>query len=249
MEMRSNLYANSEVAAGNRSYSEASEYSYEDVYVNEDNMDAHKTRSTEKPAKIASGTNTAGSTCHRLTAVCLGLLCVLLLAAITVLWVKFTAERNQLQTRLNNVTNQNEQLKDNCCQNKLAAIDLYGQQGWFYFRSKLYYISLEMKTWSEGRQDCNNRGADLVIINSREEQEFTVKMVGNSKAWIGLTDTAKEGEWKWVDGTEFTTEYWKENEPNDIDNNEDCVEQTNKKGWNDNACSEKQMWICEKSAF
>uniref|UniRef100_A0AAY5EYQ1 C-type lectin domain-containing protein n=1 Tax=Electrophorus electricus TaxID=8005 RepID=A0AAY5EYQ1_ELEEL len=149
----------------------------------------------------------------------------------------------------------------------IHSLYLYGQQGWFYFRSKLYYISLEMKTWSEGRQDCNNRGADLVIINSREEQrerasvhlifhtlqphlqEFTVKMVGNSKAWIGLTDTEKEGEWKWVDGTEFTTEYWKENEPNDIDNNEDCVEQTNKKGWNDNACSEKQMWICEKSAF
>ena len=40
----------------------------------------------------------ATSRCYRLTAVCLGLLCVLLLTAITVLWIKFTVERDQLQT-------------------------------------------------------------------------------------------------------------------------------------------------------
>lgn len=42
--------------------------------------------------------------------------------------------------------------------------------GWMYFDSSLYYISTEEKNWNDSRQDCKERGIDLVIINSKEEQ-------------------------------------------------------------------------------
>lgn len=48
--------------------------------------------------------------------------------------------------------------------------DQYFQQGWVYFRPSFYYISSIAKSWKDSRDDCLQRGADLAIINTKEEQ-------------------------------------------------------------------------------
>ncbi|MCI4395045.1 hypothetical protein PGIGA_G00175840 [Pangasianodon gigas] len=247
---------------------------------------------------LNTGNNHAGNKCYRLTAVCVLLLCVLLLTAVTVLWIKFNTlntENNQLQTSYSNLTKERDQLQSanydlnrekdqqeaklkeltnktinlqasyndtkdkseklqmekDALQKKLTAIDSQSKVGWRYLGSRFYYISTELKTWSESRQDCRSRGGDLVIINSREKQEFIIKQLGNNEAWIGLSDRDTEGVWKWVDGTRLTTAYWRDGEPNNA-GDEDCAEMLSShvsKSWNDAPCSAQLSWICEKSAF
>lgn len=42
--------------------------------------------------------------------------------------------------------------------------------GWIYFRSSCYYFSGESGSWDKARNFCKNKGADLVVMNSREEK-------------------------------------------------------------------------------
>uniref|UniRef100_A0A8B9H4K4 C-type lectin domain-containing protein n=1 Tax=Astyanax mexicanus TaxID=7994 RepID=A0A8B9H4K4_ASTMX len=113
--------------------------------------------------------------------------------------------------------------------------------------SSYYYISSEPKNWTAARQDCRDRDADLVIINSREEQEFIKKQ--NEYVWIGLTDADKEKEWKWVDGSPLTTKFWRSGEPSNTYGNENCVAFSipamTINAWNDVRCSDDAFGFCE----
>ncbi|XP_051241651.1 hepatic lectin-like isoform X2 [Dicentrarchus labrax] len=147
---------------------------------------------------------------YRLVAVSFGLLCVLQ-AALNIFL------RHALTLQLNSLTGERDELK-----RELNVWVHYSKQGWRYFNGNVYYISSIKKTWKASRDDCRQKGTDLMIINSEEEQDFTRQLKNNM--WIGLTDSETEGTWKWVDGTPLTTSYWMDGEPNNSDLKEDCVE-------------------------
>uniref|UniRef100_A0A8B9HXT0 C-type lectin domain-containing protein n=1 Tax=Astyanax mexicanus TaxID=7994 RepID=A0A8B9HXT0_ASTMX len=131
-----------------------------------------------------------------------------------------------------------------CPLQSLRAIVLkINRDGWIYFSSSVYYVSNVKRSWTESRIECRNRGADLVIINSREEQVFINVLGKGQEVWIGLSDTEKEGVWKWVDGSELITEFWRPGEPNGLEK-ENCL--LTSYDWIDHGCSLQYVCICEK---
>ncbi|KAI5613940.1 CD209 antigen, partial [Silurus asotus] len=122
-------------------------------------------------------------------------------------------EKSQLQTSYNNMAAEKERLSQ-------LKKDI-NTPGWRYFSSSIYYISTEKKSWSESRKDCQGRGADLVIINNSEEQDFVEVWRRNQGAWIGANDIDSERTWKWVDGTTVMNGFWNPGQPNNVED-EDC---------------------------
>ncbi|XP_045080039.1 CD209 antigen-like protein E [Coregonus clupeaformis] len=186
-----------------------------------------------RPLATNPGTESSERRSTRDAAVCLGLLCVLLLAGIVGLFVYYngvmgsfeenifvnktnsSADQDQFQTKYNAMTKERDQLRveRDHLQAKFSVVEQHAQQGWRYYKSSLYFISTEMKTWEGSREDCLRRGADLVINNSREEHVF-IHGLNKETFWIGLTDRVEEGIWKWMDGTAMTTGYWGRGQPN-----------------------------------
>ncbi|XP_017337209.1 C-type lectin domain family 4 member E [Ictalurus punctatus] len=196
-----------------------------------------------------SGDDTARRRCSIWSTVCVALLCVLLLSGVIVLSVKLnntTSERDQLQISFDNMTAERDQL--------LAEKDGFQMLNISILQCQQYFITTEKKSWRDARLYCSSRGADLVIINSREEQVFISKLFKGAEAWIGLTDTVEEGKWKWVSGTELATGFWWDGEPNDFNNEEDCAVTSSKFAkaevmtWADYPCNLHALAICKMNA-
>ncbi|XP_022620759.1 CD209 antigen-like protein E isoform X1 [Seriola dumerili] len=189
----------------------------------------------------------SGRKLYTLVGVSFGLLCVLQAALnISLRYALYTSDNKPsgIEASCKNLTEELDYLK-----RKLINFDHNSQQGWVYFYPSFYYISSTKKSWHDSRDDCLQRGADLVIINSKEEQDFTRKF--HKITWIGLSDRETEGIWKWVDGTPITKSYWANGEPNSYEGkNEDCVEirfPNEENSWNDIPCEGQNFWICEKT--
>ncbi|KAK9968255.1 hypothetical protein ABG768_002589 [Culter alburnus] len=223
-----------------------------------------QTSKTQTPQH--TGSDSVKIRSSRAALVCLVLLCVLLLTAVIVLCVyihtkstNYTEEREQLLTNITNITKERDGLifKNKNLMNKRDQLrnELLIRDGWIYYQSSFYYMPNETNNWNKSRGDCTGRGADLVIINNKEEQDFVKNMSGAAVVWIGLTDSDVENTWKWVDGSNMTSKFWASGEPGG-GRTENCVMTaamlilTNYPilvGWLDEACNKPHQWICEKS--
>ncbi|KAK3084198.1 hypothetical protein FSP39_009894, partial [Pinctada imbricata] len=69
-------------------------------------------------------------------------------------------------------------------------------------------------------------------------------------SWIGATDEQSEGQWVWIKSQRIMTfTNWKFGEPNNLNNNENCLflDGNSDYRWNDAPCDVRLNFICEQS--
>ncbi|KAM5336393.1 C-type lectin domain family 4 member E [Glossophaga mutica] len=145
-----------------------------------------------------------------------------------------------------------EFLEFSCYNDGSGSVKNCCPSGWVHFQSSCYFFSLNTMTWSASAKNCSNMGGHLVVINTPEEQEFLFhEKPGKREYYIGLTDQAIDGQWKWVDGTPFmkSLSFWDVGEPNNLATLEDCVtirdSSDPRRNWNDVPCFFNLFRICE----
>ncbi|XP_071881133.1 C-type lectin domain family 2 member D-like [Anas platyrhynchos] len=74
---------------------------------------------------------------------------------------------------------------------------------WIGFEGKCFYFSDGEKNQTLSRADCHERGANLAVIQSKEELDFMMRYKGSHDHWIGLSRQNPRQRWEWDDGTEF----------------------------------------------
>ncbi|TDH11475.1 hypothetical protein EPR50_G00060730 [Perca flavescens] len=128
-------------------------------------------------------------------------------------------------------------------------------EGWVLFQTNCYLFSTsdyyDWRAWQGSRDKCQRMQADLVVIESQEEQEFISNHTKYYDAlhgyWIGLS---RMDTWAWVDGSNLTLMYWKTQEP---DYKVPCAlslpQADPLANWHKASCSMKNRWICETRAL
>ncbi|MEJ1279896.1 hypothetical protein NN561_010833 [Cricetulus griseus] len=94
---------------------------------------------------------------------------------------------------------------------------------WKAFSSHCYFISNDLANWNQSEEKCSSMGAHLMVVHSKEEQDFITKILSNRDAYfIGLLDPGHR-QWRWVDQTPYneSATFWHRGEPNN--DKEQCV--------------------------
>ena len=206
---------------------------------------------TEESSKKSPGTGRSPGCPIRAVVVLLGLLSVVLLAGLLGLAVKYKTvvekivglsmdrDMEQLLRRLKNLTEQRDAL---LCQQDCPS-------GWNKFGCKCYMLYNERLSWNKSREVCVSHGADLVVVDSKEEMDFISRYGVN--IWLGATDEAAEGTWRWVDGTVLSLDNpsWRGGGP-DGGEDRNCLKRFwdhNQLKWTDESCRGTNRGLCEHS--
>ena len=109
------------------------------------------------------------------------------------------------------------------------------------------------RSWSDASAACLAAGLQLATVQSASENALLLTAAAGNRVWIGGTDAASEGEWKWSStGTPLSYTNWYSGQPDNWGGNEDCLEFNWKASspgkWNDGPCSVKRKYVCESRA-
>ncbi|XP_032094920.1 low affinity immunoglobulin epsilon Fc receptor-like [Thamnophis elegans] len=116
---------------------------------------------------------------------------------------------------------------------------------WRKFQTNAYYFFDTEENWEMAKKKCADCNSRLVIINTKQEQDFLIQTLKQSM-WLGLSDIEKEGAWRWIDGSPLRQGSWRTGEPNNGGRNgEDCAVLYKEGKWNDIHCAERVRFVCE----
>ena len=131
-------------------------------------------------------------------------------------------------------------------------------EGWVEKGDHCYLWGGERKNWTAAEDFCHGEGGHLATVKTNATMEFVLEGLAKRNldwAWIGGSDMEKEGVWKWTDCTPWEAEFWAPGQPDNTNNNQDCLTQVHRSSWNNGVlnrmwddldCSEEIEFLCSK---
>ncbi|XP_076610395.1 uncharacterized protein LOC143335116 [Chaetodon auriga] len=137
---------------------------------------------------------------------------------------------SRLQSSYEAVSKNHSQLQEEVKQLKGKIEGRRCPEGWRKFGCSCYFKYSQRTSWQSSRNQCQNKEADLVVINSKEEQKFVIELSEKDESWIGLEETWKSTRWvwEWVDGSPLTQTFWASGLQNDGNQYAACCDQQGK---------------------
>ncbi|CAJ0967143.1 unnamed protein product [Ranitomeya imitator] len=111
---------------------------------------------------------------------------------------------------------------------------------------KTFVTSGKELDYEESKALCLKAGGLVATPKNAEENKAVSEIAQyyNLFTFLGITDIQTEGTFRYSDGKSITYTNWKAGEPNQR-GEEDCAEMLPNGQWNDGACNQKRLNICE----
>jgi len=120
-------------------------------------------------------------------------------------------------------------------------------EGWEANGAHCYLWGDEKKNWTAAEDFCRGEGGHLATVNTNATKEFVLEGLASKnpssswvRVWIGGSDIEEKGVWKWTDCTPWEDMFWAPGQPDNYNNNQDCLTQVLLSSFNNGALN--RMW-------
>ncbi|MBX2980819.1 MAG: HYR domain-containing protein [Flavobacteriales bacterium] len=142
---------------------------------------------------------------------------------------------------------------DNCGPCSVAALPA-GTIHLGEYQGRSYHLATTPHNWSSANNAAIAAGGHLAVIRNATHNTWlrnavsvaSPTAVGNERAyWVGLSDAAVEGSFRWINGTPATYLNWSVNEPSNTNGGEHYVEVLSSGEWNDLRMESLRRYVIE----
>ncbi|MEO1620162.1 MAG: DUF4347 domain-containing protein, partial [Cyanobacteria bacterium J06632_3] len=115
------------------------------------------------------------------------------------------------------------------------------------YNGNTYQLTSNITSWEAAQDEARALGGNLVTINDAAEEAWLQQTFGSEGLWIGLNDTAAEGQFEWVSGEAVTYTNWAPGEPNNGGGAQDYgwMNYGSSRQWDDNYAGARLRGIIE----
>jgi len=124
-------------------------------------------------------------------------------------------------------------------------------QNWSKFGRSCFLYSNSGVNWNKAVANCQGSKGYLTSVHSAEENQFILGLTKGNSIWLGASDSAEEGHWVWLDGTNVSSGFngWMEGGPYG-DRGLNCLvyykPMRGPEVWYDAFCNSRHYSVCRK---
>lgn len=134
-----------------------------------------------------------------------------------------------------------DEMQDDSGAGSSRCWERYNGREFRFFKNKL--------TWARAQKECIKLGGNLAAIHNQEEDNFVKNLADGLTAWIGFSDAQEDQVWLWINSSPMEYTGWCVSEPNNAGGPQECAVTnfSDNKCWDDQRCSAKRTFVCERT--
>ncbi|XP_060021453.1 natural killer cells antigen CD94-like [Lagenorhynchus albirostris] len=167
----------------------------------------------------------------RLISGVLGVMCLLLVAALGVL-LKNSFTKQNVQPTFSPGSSTDLQEGSGCCSCR---------EKWIGYQCSCYFLSSESKTWKDSRNFCVSQNSSLLQIQDRNELHFMNSI--SYYYWIGLSYSEEHHAWLWEDNSTVSQDLFPSFHPL---NPKNCIIYGPSGEVSDRDCGSQYRYVCKQ---